>query len=137
MANSLGSSPGRRGLRERRPWRERFRAVLALPSGVLGPVESRALRRLASIRRWKGSVRLGFRSTPRGGCGAILESTGTQRALISSTAKSQGVQASQGGPRTRCRIVAASGLRAFGPPGRLGRWLRSGQGMRRASRTVH
>lgn len=50
-ANGLRSYAARRGLRERRPWRERFRAALALPSGVLGPVGSRALRGLASIWR--------------------------------------------------------------------------------------
>ena len=72
-ANSLGSSPGRSGLRERKPWRERFRADLALPSGVLGPVESRALRRLASIWRWEGTVRLGSRVNPTGAGGEGAE----------------------------------------------------------------
>src|SRR5579863_3411239 len=41
-----------RGRQEQRPWRRELQATVALPSGVRGPVERCAFRRLASIWDW-------------------------------------------------------------------------------------
>jgi len=50
---------GRTGLREERSWGRPLWATLALPSGERGPVERRALRRLASICNWEDMGHLG------------------------------------------------------------------------------
>src|SRR5437870_9191468 len=42
-------SPGRTTVLAHRPLRRAFRRTAALPAGVLGPVDRKALRRLASI----------------------------------------------------------------------------------------
>src|SRR5687767_2684012 len=48
------SKPGMTGAEERRPWRIGLRATIALPSWVRGPVERRALARLAAS--WRSVV---------------------------------------------------------------------------------
>src|SRR5208283_4774080 len=48
-SNSSCSSPGITTFRARRPWRSAFMEAVALPWGVFGPEDLRALRRFAAI----------------------------------------------------------------------------------------
>jgi hypothetical protein len=105
-ANGLGSSAEKCGLWERRPWRERFLAALALPSGVLGPVESRALRRLASICRWEGTVRLGSRVNPSG-----ADAEGTEEASGSAGGRKMWGERGEWGEGRKWRLGSESALK--------------------------